>query len=482
MPKKKAQERLKAAQAPKEAPAAATAPAAEAAPAAEPLAQAAAPEPLIAPAATAREAAIAREAARETAAREADKAAAREAERAAAKNARVTKKNATAAKRTDLVKTQKKNFNEQLQIARAKDDQRQKNLQKRIKEQKEAKKAAAAEKAAKKTAAKEAAAIKESAAKEAAAKEAAAKEAAAKEAAKKAAADKEAAKKAAADKEAAKLEEDKERAKKIGVYMERPQGTDAIRDIDIMRRIDLEAKKETPFKNTEPVVIHTFKPRYGGDVSKTIQIKSKSEDFNSNILKEASPTAILNILKDKNKIEEYYSSNIANNSPEFTPQEMRETLICILLIRIIENIIYICSNDTKNVKPPQFKEFITELHSKQVIPLNASNIETLITIITRAIKLLDQTEENIAKEGEAILALTIWKFTLNLDINIKASIIKPILENIKNTLETEKNSIQEKIKAPNKIPGDASRPGTRQAQRAGYKSKSNRTRKKKLKN
>ena len=253
--------------------------------------------------------------------------------------------------------------------------------------------------------------------------------------------------------------------------MERPQDTTAIRDTDIMRRIEAEAKKETPFKNIKPVVIHTFN---------SAKIRSKVGDFNSNILKDASPTAILNILKDKNKIEDYYSSNIANRSPEFTPQKMRETLIRILLIRIIENIIYICSEDItnviENVKPPPFEEFITELHSKEVFPLNASNIETLIIIIGQAIKLLSKDETTIARDGEAILALTIWKFTLNLDQSKKAEKITPILENIKTTLESEKISIPKRIKASNKIPGPASRPGTRRAQRAG--NKSNRTRKK----
>ena len=271
--------------------------------------------------------------------------------------------------------------------------------------------------------------------------------------------------------------------------MEHPQGLAAIRDTDIMRRIEVEAKEKTPFENTEQVLIHkfeTFEIINKKKVKKIIQIKSRIGDFNSNILKDASPTAILNILKDKKKIAKYYSLNIANNSSKFTPEKMRETLIRILLIRIIENIIYICSKDIKNVKPPSFEEFITELHSKDVIPLNASNIDKLIKIIDKAIILLDNEETQIGSGKEAILALTIWKFTSKLNDFEKTDTIKPILENIKTTLETEKKYITERIEAPNKISGADSRPGTalrggtRRAQRGGNKSKSksNRTRKK----
>ena len=257
--------------------------------------------------------------------------------------------------------------------------------------------------------------------------------------------------------------------------------------------MELEAKQKTPFENTEEVVIHTYETDTVNPITKKvvkeiIQIKSKIGDFNSNILKKASPTVILNILEDKNTIANYYSSNIANNSSKFTPEKMRETLIRILLIRIIENIIYICSKDIKNkdienVKPPSFEEFITELHSKGVIPLNASNIDKLIKIIDKAIILLDNEETQIGSGKEAILALTIWKFTSKLD-EFEKDTIKPILENIKTTLETEKKYITERIEAPNKISGAVSRPGTalrvgtRQSAGNKSKSKSNRTRKK----
>ena len=132
-----------------------------------------------------------------------------------------------------------------------------------------------------------------------------------------------------------------------------------------------------------------------------------------------------------------------------------------------------------------FNEFIAELHSKNVFPLNVTNIEELSKIINEAIEEIYKNETQINMENS--VTFTIWKSVSDLNTDKKNTIIKPILENIKTTLETEVTNIKNGI---NKQATEASlgtRPVTAASipvtrQRGGNKSKSNSTRKKKLKN
>ena len=255
-----------------------------------------------------------------------------------------------------------------------------------------------------------------------------------------------------------------------------------IKETDIKNIIDLEAKKAKPFRTTEAVKhTHTFK------IQKhefQINITFKDGDFKSSLLKDASPTDILNILKS------YYSSN---NSSKLTREErMRDTLTCILLIRIIENVINIYSKNPLSYNLPSFNKFIDELHSKFVFPLNASTIVELIAIMNEAItaidKLFNSDVEQIVITNS--LTFTILELVLELVSNLSESHkedINKILEYIKKTLEDIRTTlVEEEINIKNEYNKKAlsSRPLTRRGgrQNGGNKSKLNSTRKKKLKN
>jgi hypothetical protein len=255
-----------------------------------------------------------------------------------------------------------------------------------------------------------------------------------------------------------------------------------IKETDIKNIIDLEAKKTKPFRTTEAVKhTHTFKI-LEDEFTKIITFKDG--DFKSSLLKDASPTDILNILKS------YYSSNINNNSSKLTREErMRDTLTCILLIRIIENVINIYSKNPSSYNLPLFNQFIDELHSKFVFPLNATTIVELIAIMNEAITAIDklfnsnvtQIESNVT-QIEITNSLTFTILELVSKLSAHKEYIQKTLENIKTTLETEVEKINNGYneEALSSRPVTASRPVTRRSgrQNGGKKSKLNSTRKK----